>query len=184
MQQLSPRVLQLTREYISHGFGYDLAVEYAEKTEREERRKEALTQRNENLTIQSIREDIARRYRNSPKRTTPRRNGRERACEDHLGNHFSSIKEMCTYWNISAKNYLNRRRTGWNLKRILTTPVAPAAKRGKICIDHAGREFKSQREMCRHYKITPEAFRRRLNDGWELKRALVTPVKVIGRKGY
>lgn len=37
MEQLSPRVLQLTREYISQGYGYSLAVEYAKKEERTER---------------------------------------------------------------------------------------------------------------------------------------------------
>lgn len=181
MEQLSPRVLQLTREYISHGYGYDLALEYAERVEKEERRKEAFTQRDESLTIQSIREDMTRRYRRM-NITTPRRNGRAQACEDHLGNQFSSIKEMCAHWNISTKNYLNRRRTGWSLKKILTTPIAPAAKRGIPCTDHTGREFKSQRAMCKHYKITPAAFRRRIVDGWSLKRALVTPVKVIAKR--
>lgn len=37
MEQLSPRVLQLTRDYISQGYGYSLAVEYAKNKEREEK---------------------------------------------------------------------------------------------------------------------------------------------------
>lgn len=44
-------------------------------------------------------------------------------CEDHLGNKFRTIKDMCIYHGIPPETYQSRKKRGWELERILTTPV-------------------------------------------------------------
>lgn len=44
-------------------------------------------------------------------------------CVDHLGNKFTSKTEMFRYWNIQAATFNSRAKKGWDLKRILTTPM-------------------------------------------------------------
>ncbi len=39
-------------------------------------------------------------------------------CKDHLGNVYSSIRDMCKFWNISRGLYKNRIKDGWLLKNI------------------------------------------------------------------
>lgn len=39
---------------------------------------------------------------------------------DHLGNEFSSQKEMCEYWKVNATTFRNRKRKGWSLEEALT----------------------------------------------------------------
>ena len=42
---------------------------------------------------------------------------------DHKGNEFSSIKEMCDYWNISYHSYFTRQKYTQNLEEILEKPA-------------------------------------------------------------
>lgn len=42
---------------------------------------------------------------------------------DHLGNVYESLTEMLLHYGISMSAYHKRRRRGWSLDRILTTPV-------------------------------------------------------------
>lgn len=39
---------------------------------------------------------------------------------DHLGNEFSSRKEMYEYWGVSCDLFYNRKNKGWSLEKILT----------------------------------------------------------------
>ena len=48
---------------------------------------------------------------------------------DHLGNHFNSQSEMCSYWNKSLCTVLNRVKSGWSLKDALETPVRPTSNK-------------------------------------------------------
>lgn len=43
-------------------------------------------------------------------------------CEDHLGNPFKTMKAMCESYGIPYSTYLRRKKNGWELERILTTP--------------------------------------------------------------
>lgn len=49
--------------------------------------------------------------------------------------------------------------------------------KSKEAIDHLGHRFKSQGSMAKAYGLEPERLRKRLYSGWDLKRALTTPVK-------
>lgn len=47
--------------------------------------------------------------------------GHQKQCEDHLGNKFHSIKDMCKHWNMNDNRYKGRIRHGWSVKKALTT---------------------------------------------------------------
>ncbi len=43
--------------------------------------------------------------------------------KDHLGNEYKSLEEMCSAYDISHSLYWHRKKNGWDLEKILTTPV-------------------------------------------------------------
>lgn len=49
------------------------------------------------------------------------RNGK--STKDHLGNEYDSLGEMLLKYNMTYENYSSRKSAGWDLCRILTTPV-------------------------------------------------------------
>lgn len=70
--------------------------------------------------------------------TTPIRDnpGSSKPCEDHLGNTYPSKAAMCTAYKITNFTYNYRERKGWDLEKILTTPVNGRRNRYKEdCID-------------------------------------------------
>ena len=176
MEQLSPRILQFTREYISQGYGYDLAVKYAKEADGIESAKEAVIQKKNLLTIKGIRDEYEEKRKK--RKASPKKNWRWEAhkCLDHLGNEFRTIGEMCKHWGISVDCYGARKHRGWSLEKILTEPLKPAPQ-GRPCEDHLRQKFKTQSAMCKHWGIPPETFSMRMKAGWSLRRALIQPVK-------
>lgn len=51
---------------------------------------------------------------------------------DHIGNRFNSIKELCAFWQISYTTYAFRLKSGWSLKKTLTTKTRDYVKSGKF----------------------------------------------------
>ena len=93
---------------------------------------------------------------------------------DHLGTIYKSLKEMCEHYHISKYTYIERIKHGWTIKDALTVP----AKRGsgkRSCKDHLGTLYRNEAEMCRHYGIRPDTYRRRIKAGWKKAEALTTP---------
>ena len=43
-------------------------------------------------------------------------------CKDHLGNEYINAKEMCLAYGLPYETYQSRKRSGWDIERILTTP--------------------------------------------------------------
>lgn len=99
-----------------------------------------------------------------------------RKCEDHLGNQFSSVMDMCIFYNIEYKALIARLKTGMSLEDSLTKPL-PKYRMAKKCTDHKGNQFKSAIDMCKYYNIDYAVFRRRIKMGWNLQRALEQPVQ-------
>lgn len=91
-------------------------------------------------------------------------------CKDHLGNVYSSYREMCEAYNIVPAVFDNRRRQGWSLEQCLTTP-----KQNFSCKDHLGNVFKNQKERAQYYGLSKELVRQRLARGLTLKQALTSP---------
>ena len=65
------------------------------------------------------------------------RKKRDRVITDHLGNKYNTLKEMCNAWGIELYNYERRRRKGWSMEEILTTPGTKIDKEEKQNIDIA-----------------------------------------------
>lgn len=91
-------------------------------------------------------------------------------CNDHLGNRYNSIGEMCKYWGISRQTFINRLEHGKSLEQALTEKVR--YRKTKICYDHLGNKFNSSIEMCRYWNINYKTFRSRINAGVNLDDAL------------
>lgn len=99
---------------------------------------------------------------------------------DHLGNVFSSIKDMCGYWNVNPATFRSRISRGETLKDALTGE-------GKTCItkevtDHLGNVFVSKAEMCRYWKVNFSTFQGRLLHGDSLEEALTGEEKKKNKK--
>lgn len=92
---------------------------------------------------------------------------------DHLGNRFSSTKEMCVHYGLNASLFYARLKRGWSLEKTLTTKAIFSHS----IQDHLGNEFSSMSEMARHYDIEDNTFRARMRMGWSLEKTLTTPVR-------
>lgn len=94
-----------------------------------------------------------------------------KSIQDHNGNIFNSIKEMCEYYQIPYRLYNDRKKNGWSLEKILTTPT-----HHNKCIDHKGNEFDSLQKMCDYYHISYSIYYDRKNKGWDLEKILTEPI--------
>ena len=96
---------------------------------------------------------------------------------------------------------------GWSLEKALTTPADQEYAERARChkqisrppvgvatetitfdnlyepvVDHHGKQFPNFSCMCAKYGLLPVTVTNRLNSGWELERALTTPVKQTKRR--
>lgn len=94
-------------------------------------------------------------------------------CKDHLGNNFSSIGDMIKHYGITRTVYGYRKKLGWSLKDILTTP----SKEQEEIVDHLGNKYETMQEMASKYPCkTPDTYRSRINAGMSVEKALMTPI--------
>lgn len=120
--------------------------------------------------------------------------------KDHLGNEFSSIEEMCKYWNINRQTYDRRIRAGYSLSEALTIPVIKKVKHkyykkkhdkfkginigtGKIVKDHLGNTFNTVGEMCKAHGVSTYTFYHRREAGKSLSEQLTPGRLILGYKG-
>lgn len=97
--------------------------------------------------------------------------GTPRKCQDHKGREFDSLKSMCCEWNITCAMYAYRKRQGWDLKRILETPVLNTNPHFKEFYDpETGITYKSMAEFTRQTGISKGCirYRRRVGMSQEL----------------
>lgn len=85
---------------------------------------------------------------------------------DHEGNVYSSLKAMCTYYNITIILLNTRLGIGWSLEKALTTDK-------NIIMDHLGNRYNSISEMCKTYGINRTCYETRIRNGWSVKKALL-----------
>ncbi len=86
--------------------------------------------------------------------------------EDHLGNHYHSISEMCRTYNIRPDNFCQRRKRGWTLEETLT------GKRHTQVQDHLGNTFEDINAMCEHYGVKRSTYSQRIRNGATIEQAL------------
>lgn len=98
-------------------------------------------------------------------------------CKDHFGNEFESVTALCKHYNISVQAYKNRLKKGWSLQKALETPNAkylPEEQR----TDHLGNIYESIKAMANHYGLELDTYKRRIKNGWNVEKALTTPIDI------
>lgn len=55
---------------------------------------------------------------------------------DHLGHEFPNREAMCRHWGITTVLFHSRDAKGWDIKRILTTPVRPRRSTAQTIADN------------------------------------------------
>ena len=127
---------------------------------------------------------------------------------DHKGIVYPSLLAMLRAYGLFDSTYRYRReKMGWSLEKALTTPADQEyAERSRVhkqisrppvgvttetitfdnlyepVVDHKGKQFPNFSCMCAKYGLLPRTVTTRLNMGWELERALTTPVKQTKRR--
>lgn len=96
----------------------------------------------------------------------------KKPCE-FQGVRYNSITEMCDAFGILPETYNRRLKVyGWSMEKALTTP---AKKNGGVAYyDHKGTRFKSFSKMCEAYGKSRKTVKYRLDNNWNLERALTT----------
>lgn len=107
-------------------------------------------------------------------------NTRWPSVQDHKGNKFDSINDMCAHWGVPTSIYRHRKSLGWSLKDILETHNTTC----KESVDHLGNKYKSITDMCNHWGISISAYHNRIQNGWTVQRALETPVKITSKEKH
>ncbi len=108
---------------------------------------------------------------------------RAKKCVDHLGSEYLSEAKMCEHYNINFYTYRERIQKGYSIERALTEPLMEQGLLFKNeCFDHLGKKYNSEKEMAMAYGIEPYIFAMRKYNGWDVRRALTTPVR--GTKIY
>lgn len=98
----------------------------------------------------------------------------EKVWKDHLDNEYSTKLELCSAYGITISAYNNRIKKGWDLERVLTTPVKD--KSNKIVFN--GVEYASFNHLARAFKIDTGTLKARLRKGMSLSEALETYVVI------
>lgn len=83
---------------------------------------------------------------------------------------FSSIDDICDYYNISSQSLKKRLKRGMSLRDALLEDTN--YNNNNITVDYKGVKFRSFAEMCRHYGKRVGTVSYRLSQGYSLKDAL------------
>lgn len=98
-------------------------------------------------------------------------------CEDHLGNKFHTVKEMCCYWNVYQGTFKSRQDKGWSLEDSL------CGKEKTKIYDHKGNVYKSVSDMCKEWGIAENTYNSRRRMKWSLADALTKEVSHHNKSG-
>ena len=105
-------------------------------------------------------------------------------CEDHKGNQFVSVNEMCRHYGIGSTTFFERLKYGHTLEEALTMPVKDNVPytAPRQSTDHKGNVFVSEKEMCRHYGVDRTTYKNRRLRGMSIEQAL-TAASQRGKSG-
>ena len=95
---------------------------------------------------------------------------------DHLGNVYSSVKEMANHYGLALDTYQRRIKMGWSIEKSLTESINKD-KHGKEEKDHLGNIYPTMKDMCKAWGITTSAYLCRRRNGYTLKEALTIQQK-------
>lgn len=80
--------------------------------------------------------------------------------QDHHGMNFKTIADMCDNYGITYKAYDNRKRIGWNLEKILTTPI---------------RNYEKVPKKVKENNISPQTYKYRKSKGYPEEVCVLPP---------
>lgn len=90
-------------------------------------------------------------------------------CQDHLGNQYISQTEMARAYGLTKEQYIARKRIGWDIERILTTPVGGGGN-GKT-FEFNGITYSSKKDFCEKNGLNYDVFIHRTNSGMTIAEA-------------
>lgn len=97
-----------------------------------------------------------------------------KACKDHNGKKYKSLTSMANAYGLTQSCLSRRLKVyQWSLEKALTTP--PKKTGGVTCYDHLGKRYRSESYMCKQYGIERKTYQYRINKGWSVEDALITP---------
>jgi len=94
-----------------------------------------------------------------------------RKCIDHRGRLFSTVRDMCTFHNISLQTYTRRLKRGYTLEQALTGEGVKRDTPYKY-YDHEGNGFTSLKDMCNYRGVTTCSYQALRKQGYTLEQAL------------
>ncbi len=99
--------------------------------------------------------------------------------------YFSSVREMCEYYNVPVYTYRSRLRGGMSPQDALISAInKPGNLKYKIVKDHFGNVYPSLTALCKQYDIGRATFESRIKLGMPIEIALTLPViDKFGKKG-
>ena len=104
----------------------------------------------------------------------------QRVIRDHKGRAYPTIAAMCRAWGVSRPAYLWRIKQGWGMEAALTCGSHKQSR--KHWKDHEGNSYPTCEKMCEAWAFgTADAYRRRINLGWDERDALTKPVRAVSR---
>lgn len=104
-------------------------------------------------------------------------------CQDHLGNQYNSQTDMARAYGLTKEQFIARKRMGWDVERILTTPVGGSGN-GKT-FEFNGVTYASKKDFCEKNGLNYDVFIHRTNSGMTIEEAFAagTDLKPRTTKG-
>lgn len=96
-------------------------------------------------------------------------------CKDHLGNAYNSQVEMARAYGLTKEQFIARKRSGWDVERILTTPIGTS--KGKKFM-YQGVEYESRKDFCAKNNLNYDVFIHKTNSGLSVEEAILAMSRV------
>lgn len=100
-------------------------------------------------------------------------------CQDHLGNHYNSQAEMARAYGLTKEQFIARKRNGWDIERILTTPINGG--RNQKGFEFNGVSYASKKDFCEKNGLNYDVFIHRTNTGMTIEEAFAAGAGVKPR---
>ena len=140
-----------------------------------------------NIQLSTFRSRMSRNWSLRDTLTTPVLGvGASIPARDHLGRDYPSMSAMFRAWGWNVNHAFAKLGGGKVSIEELLTHSYKCDKFGnnQPCKDHLGNEFKSLKDMCRHWNVNYSTFYARYNAKcWNAERALTEPVHHKRKKG-
>lgn len=94
---------------------------------------------------------------------------------EYKGKVYKSQLEFVKEYGFSRTYFLKCLDKGMSLDEIVSN--YRNFKEGRV--DHLGKEFKTEREMAKHWGISLEVYKGRRRSGWSLEKSLTTPTRLV-----